>query len=382
MMRLLPILTCLSISTSVGATSASPKSGVYKQPDGSNTPALFLNGDERYAWWSDSAAYTVVRDAFGNFVYAQKTAKGELESSGIRVGEADPQNAGLEPNLMPDHTDREEDMIIQEEESFRLRRLGGRAVVQMCEHKATVTDPCYYKQLALLVRFSDHIHRQLPSPEEMYVLFNHNGPTGNSTASTGSISDAYRSNSFDTFVLDTHVTPWMDIACTEEYASQGKNGFNFVETRECWSQALKKYADSLTDHGLEVFDKNGDSFLDGLVIVHSGAAAEENDPDCETNAVFNNRIWSHAVPQASNFEFLAENNIDLGIKVGRFYVFSSVYGSCPPGGPGHQWDAGRIAVGVHEAGHFLGLPDLYGKPGKDNGIGNWGFMGKLWLWFE
>jgi M6 family metalloprotease-like protein len=377
---LLPTLSWLLASIAVGATPSSPKASVYKQPNGNDTPELFLNGDERYAWWSDSSGYTVVRDELENFVYAQRTTEGALESTGIKVGEADPEVFGVEPNLMPDYALIDQEMEMDEEESFRRnrdRRLGGRVIVKKCEHDASDAEPCYYKQLALLVRFSDHVHRELPSPEDIDILFNHNGPTGDSAASTGSIADVYRSNSFDTFVLDTHVTPWQDIDCTEEYASQGKNGFNFAETRECWAKALKKYAESLTDHGLEVFDANNDSFLDGLVIVHSGAAAEDNDADCETGALFNNRIWSHAVPQAPNFEFLSNNNIDLGgIKVGRFYVFSGVYGSCPPGGPGDQWDAGRISVGVHEAGHFLGLPDLYGQPGKDNGIGNWGFMGE------
>ena len=59
----------------------------------------------------------------------------------------------------------------------------------------------------------------------------------------------------------------------------------------------------------------------------------------------------------------------------RFYVISGVYGSC--GGPGGQFVAPRIATAVHELGHYLKLPDLYGTPGKSRGIGNWGFMGNM-----
>jgi M6 family metalloprotease-like protein len=48
-----------------------------------------------------------------------------------------------------------------------------------------------------------------------------------------------------------------------------------------------------------------------------------------------------------------------------------------------EWEVGRIAIGVHEAGHILGLPDLYGKPRIENGIGNFGLMGKLcWVFYE
>jgi M6 family metalloprotease-like protein len=365
--------------TSVNSAPASPQPEVYQQPDGSETPELFLNGDERYAWLADSKGYTVIQDASGWYVYAQKTAGGDLESAGARVGRMNPKKLGLEPQLIHDHAFADQDGDL-EEDHMRRRNLGARNPERnLCKHEATTLNPCYLKQLALLVRFDDHKARELPAPEEIDILFNHNGPTGNptsTTASTGSIADVYRANSFDTFVLDTHVTPWIQISKPEAYAAQGKNGFNLPETRECWAEALEIYAKTLNGHGLEQFDGDKDGYIDGMAVVHSGAAAENNGPDCETNAIFNNRIWSHAVPKAPNFEFLSEFKKDLGgIKVGRFYVFSGLYDLCPKNGPWTQWDAGRIAVGVHEAGHFLGLPDLYGKPGKDNGIGNFGFMG-------
>ena len=84
-------------------------------------------------------------------------------------------------------------------------------------------------------------------------------------------------------VIDTHVTPWIQISKTEAYAAQGKNGFNFKETRECWAEALKKYADQdVAEGGLARFDDDGDGFIDALAIVTSGVAAEVNDVDCET----------------------------------------------------------------------------------------------------
>ena len=113
-----------------------------------------------------------------------------------------------------------------------------------------------------------------------------------------------------------------------------------------------------------------------MAVIHSGAPAEESGEDCETKALYQNRIWSHSVPQVPDFEFTSEFGKDVGVKVGRFYVFSGVFDVCPPQGPGMKWDIGRVSVGVHEGGHFLGLKDLYGKPGVDYGIGNWGFMGK------
>jgi len=368
------LITILRACTTQAAP-ATPFPERYLQPDGSQTPEIFLHGDERYSWLTDAAGFTVLEDEEGWFVYAKQSDDGGLESTRVRVGEQNPEGLGLQPHIIHANAFLETEVEEDDAEEIKGRQLRGRRK-SPCQQDPNSKNPCYLEQLALLVQFSDHKDRILPSPEKIDILFNHNGPTQSGPASTGSIADVYRANSFDTFVLDTHVTPWIQISKPESYAGAGKTGFNLKETRECWAEALEKYAATLPPGALDQFDADGDGYVDGLVIVHSGAAAEEQGRDCETNAGFKDRIWSHAVPKASNFEFLSENGINLGgIKVGRFYVFSGVYDKCPPGGPGTEWETGRIAVGVHEGGHFLGLPDLYGKPGKDNGIGNWGFMG-------
>lgn len=368
-MRILISVFLLFRSAWVEAAPASPFSNVYEQPDGSETPALYLNGDERYAWLHDEDGYTVMVDENGWYVYAQSDGNGGLESAGARAGKVNPEKLNLEKYLLHETAFEEQD---EDQEATRRRRLGGMEFQKPCDNP-----PCHLSQLALLVRFADHANRKLPAPEEIDIFFNHNGPKESGTASTGSVADVYRANSYDNFVMDTHVSPWITISKEEKYAAQGKNGFNFKETRECWAEALKKYADQLVAKGgLAHFDSDGDGYIDALAIVTSGVAAEVNDLDCETNAPFNERIWSHAAPQAPNFEFLSENNINIGnLKVGRFYVISGVYSSCSPTGSGGQFEAPRIATAVHELGHFLNLPDLYGKPGISRGIGNWGFMG-------
>jgi hypothetical protein len=51
---------------------------------------------------------------------------------------------------------------------------------------------------------------------ELDILFNHNGTGNGDLGSSGSIAAFYRANSLDTFVLNKHVTPWLDIDMTEE----------------------------------------------------------------------------------------------------------------------------------------------------------------------
>jgi hypothetical protein len=336
---LLCVLTIQPPMVVLGAP-ASPLPNTYDQPDGSSTPPLFLKGDERYAWLTDADGYTVIRDPNRWYVYARSDGNGGLDSTGARVGKVDPKTRlGLHPNVMYDHAFENE----RDDAGSERRRLGA---VCVQPKKACESPPCYLKQLALLVRFAGHEDRKLPSTEDLHVFFNHNGPTESGSASTGSVSDVYRANSFDTFVMDTHVTPWIQISKTEAYAAQGKNGFNFPQTRECWAEAMKKYAESgVANSDLSRFDEDGDGYIDALAIVTSGVAAEVNAVDCETQAPFNERIWSHAAPKHETFDFLAKNGIDLGgIKVGRFYVFSGVYGSCPSSGAGGQFQAPRIAT--------------------------------------
>jgi hypothetical protein len=346
------VLCLLTIdpNTLVLGGPASPFPNRYAQPDGSVTPQLFLKGDERYAWLSDADGYTVIRDTNGWYVYARRGSNGGLESAGVRVGKVDPKTQlGIYPNVLHDHSfHRDDDDDGAERRRHRNQRRLDDSDAGVCvkPKKPCENPPCYLKQLALLVQFDGHENRKLPSPEDLHVFFNHNGPTESGAASTGSVSDVYRANSFDTFVMDTHVTPWIKISKTEAYAAQGQNGFNFPETRECWAEALKKYAESgVANSNLMEFDDDGDGYIDALAIVTSGVAAEVNDVDCETNAPFNERIWSHAAPQHFTFDFLKTNGIDLGgIKVGRFYVFSGVYGSCPSSGAGGQFQAPRIAT--------------------------------------
>lgn len=345
------LLSILSIgpTTLVQGGPASPVPNGYTQPDGTVTPPLYLKGDERYAWLSDADGYTVIRDPNGWYVYAQRDSNGGLESAGVRVGKVDPKTRlGLSPNVLHDHAFHDDDETDGKRGRLRQRRLFGDTDGTVCvkPKRPCENPPCYLKQLALLVQFAGHENRKLPSPEDLHVFFNHNGPTKSGAASTGSVSDVYRANSFDTFVMETHVTPWIKISKTEAYAAQGQNGFNFPETRECWAEAMKRYAESgVANSDLTEFDEDGDGYIDALAIVTSGVAAEANAVDCETNAPFNERIWSHAAPQHYTFDFLTTNGIDLGgIKVGRFYVFSGVYGSCPSTGAGGQFQTPRIAT--------------------------------------
>ena len=106
-------------------------------------------------------------------------------------------------------------------------------------------------------------------------------------------------------------------------------------------------ADSFVNYA--VYDNDGDGWVEGLMIVHSGRGAEY------TMNV--NDIWSH------------KWGINPRLRDGKYI---STYSMMP-----EYWvSPGDMTCGVyvHELGHVLGLPDLYDTDYSSNGIGRWSVM--------
>jgi len=97
------------------------------------------------------------------------------------------------------------------------------------------------------------------------------------------------------------------------------------------------------------YDNDGNGYVDGILLVHSGSGAELSGKTCD--------IWSHKwgiTPRS------------------RDGVYISAYSIQP-----EYWTSpGDMTIGVysHEFGHILGLPDLYDLDSSSRGIGKWSLM--------
>ncbi|HEU4435900.1 MAG TPA: M6 family metalloprotease domain-containing protein, partial [candidate division Zixibacteria bacterium] len=98
------------------------------------------------------------------------------------------------------------------------------------------------------------------------------------------------------------------------------------------------------------YDNNGDGYVDGIAVVHSGPGAElSGSPD---------DIWSHKwaiVPRLRDGVYIFNYSME----------------------PEYWMSAGDMTIGVycHEFGHAIGgLPDLYDTDGGSQGIGRWSVM--------
>eukprot|EP00545_Synedropsis_sp_CCMP1620_P004781 CAMPEP_0119029488 /NCGR_PEP_ID=MMETSP1176-20130426/40542_1 /TAXON_ID=265551 /ORGANISM="Synedropsis recta cf, Strain CCMP1620" /LENGTH=806 /DNA_ID=CAMNT_0006985835 /DNA_START=112 /DNA_END=2532 /DNA_ORIENTATION=+ len=388
----------------VHAAPANPLPQVYFQPDGSETPQIWLRGNQLYNWQSDEKGFTIVKDDQGWYNYGIKSDEGDVISSGIKVGSRNPKKAGIAPNLLHDQHRRPTNMLggesgmasVSEHRSLlsvpesalcgfdatkdnpcRLRALVSehRSLLSvpesaLCGFDATKDNPCRLRALVFLIQFNDHLNRKLPSKEEYSILFNNNGPDS-AIAPSGSVADVFFENSYETFVLESYVSPWIKVDRSEEQTVAGYYGLNRPETKVTWTEALTKF-DNMNLIDLNDWDEDHDGKFDCTVILHSGSPAESGGIDCENNKDMEGRIWSHAT---------SSNLYSTGIaRVDRFYVASAVFQECPPGGSGTKWGIARVAVIAHECAHFLGLPDLYDTEGGQ-GVGTFDLLGNMWGWY-
>lgn len=324
------------------AVSASPHAIHELQPDGTEI-VLFVRGNEHFNWQEDANGFTVLKNR-GRFVYAELDARGRLVPTAWEVGKVNPGAKGLQKRILPDRR------LIEPQKA------GGSSAG--AEAPQAIAPAGTIKNLVVMVRFSDHVGRPLPSAADMGVLFNATAPHA-TLAPTGSVKMVYLENSYGQMTLESTISNWVTVSNTEAYYADGQSG-----TSKLW-EALREalsILDATTD--FSSFDTDGDGYIDSITFIHSGYGAEWGGTDAY-GTYYTSRIWSHrwAIQPAW---ISAE-----GVRVFDYHISPGVWGTS-----GSQ--IGRIGVIAHETGHFFGLPDLYDTDGTGEGIGSYGLMANSW----
>jgi M6 family metalloprotease-like protein len=338
-------------SSSVFAMPAAPFPHTETQPDGTEI-TLHARGDEHYNWMEDADGYTVVRNN-GWFEYAVRGPAGRLNANGMIVGRDNPNAGGLQKHILPSAAVRAESVL----------RVNGVSTSEGVSSGPEQSAPTgNVKSLVVMIRFSDHVGRTLPSAADVDVLFNTVG--GDPVlAPTGSIKDVYFENSYGQMTLNSFVNPgigdWITVSNTEAYYANGNSGDSTL-----W-QALREaldVLDAVIDFG--DFDADNDGRIDSIAFIHSGYGAEWGGNDVYGTSQAN-RIWSH------RWAIQPQWNSNDGVSVFDYHISPGVWGTSGS-------SIGRIGVIAHETGHFFGLPDLYDTNGGGQGIGSWGLMANSW----
>jgi M6 family metalloprotease-like protein len=390
------------------------------QPDGT-VIKLQLHGDPYSdTWMSDIEQYTVVRDPITHqFVYAEDDSNGGLRPSSeqVMVNELDsnnnnndhhendyhPQQQQQQPSmssttasesssspssvrkqkrLRPTQRDCRNKLCGEHDHENRQRGLRGgnndndddMATRQQRTLQAAASRGSL-RNLVLLIKWSDHNDRILPTREEYEILMNNNGPYSSKLAPTGSVRDVFLQNSYGQLNVDSYVTDWIPMDNTEDYYANGDKGMT-TKIQDAIRYALKyvdnggsnnNNDDSNNNIDFDFFDEDHDGYIDSITFIHSGYPAEAGGSDAY-GRFYEDRIWSH---KWSLYEgpFRSENG--RGTRVSAYQISSGLWGVSGS-------DIGRIGVISHEMAHFLGLPDLYDYDASSVGAGNYGLMANSW----
>jgi M6 family metalloprotease-like protein len=340
------------------ATSAAPFGLEEEQPDGSKIH-LHIEGDEFFHRLHDTNGYTVLQDR-GWFVFAEKGKNGKLVPTGLRVGQDDPARAGFSPNILPDPAIRN----ARRRQMAEIQLAGGAA--GDAPTTATVVAG-NLKNLVVLLRFSDHATRAVPSVSDLDILMN--APGGDPVlAPTGSVRDIYLENSYGQLSLDSTVLYWVDLPNTEAYYANGNRGLTTM-THEALRYALDTL-DADPNFNYTDFDQDNDGNIDAITFLHSGYGAEWGGTSADGEN-YVDRIWSHKWAISGSW-FSSD-----GVRVYNYHISPAIWGTSGT-------NIGRIGVICHETGHFLGLPDLYDGNDSDgdgrsgSGIGSYCMMANSW----
>lgn len=396
------------------ANDACPSTFTETQPDGS-VIELKMNGDMYNNWMSDLDGFTVVRDvSTGAYVYAaaENDANGDvqftdepvmimrrhLDSDGRDVPvqskskdttkkstktSSKKKKKGIRPDkrdcsnlLCEENDDFVGDLIdastIHEasirrlrgngNNSSRIRGTSGRdlqAVPLAGITKGTL------RNLVVLIRFTDHKNRTLPTKDDIEILMNHRGP--HPLCPSGSVRDVVLENSYGALTLESVVTDWIDLDDTEFFYANNASG------RSNRIYGALRYALNYTDVNNMVnfsyFDTDRNGHIDSVTFLHSGYAAEFGGRD-SAGATEINRIWSHKwTIQGPGGPFISRSRI----RVSDYQLSPALWRTSGA-------SIGRVGVIAHELGHVLGLPDLYDTNGGGSGIGQYGLMSSSWGW--
>ena len=358
---------------------ASPHGMIQQQPDGSRTSVLFINGDHRMNYVTDENGYTVIQDENEWFVYADKNVNGNLIPTKYKAGSIDPneQQYNLKKGLKPNHQIRR---VLQEMNEFQTlsnkkksglrggkKEKSEKRILSSIRDTESLADGAKVMQnVVLLIRFSDHENRTLPTKDEINTLMNHDGEIPG-ILPTGSVADVYKKNSFGKLILESDVLDWVTISKSEQECADGVNGFS-DQLVLCIREALDLYS----QNGIQFsdWDEDGDGEFDVITVLHSGYGAEWGFTDCY-NQNKNDRIWSHKWTMPTRLHWTSKN--DNPVTFNKYHITSALWGRCGS-------EKSRIAAIAHETGHFLDLPDLYDLDGSGYGIGNYDMMANMWGW--
>jgi len=218
-----------------------------------------------------------------------------------------------------------------------------------------------FNALVLLVRFSDHADRKLPTKQQIEEMCN------GSANYPMSIKHYFDQQSYGKYQIECQVVDWITTDNTEDFYAQGKQGILGSRESQLFFHAVLNQIDE--DGKLPNgktwfdFDVDNDSKIDAVVALHSGYAAEAGGKDCNNNRTATNRINSQGhMGTNAGWSDKWDN-----FKVSSYSLASALDGTCGS-------EPAKIGTITHEWIHTLGAPDVYDLNTMYGGLGAYDIM--------
>jgi hypothetical protein len=147
--------------------------------------------------------------------------------------------------------------------------------------------------LVILVQFTDHQDRNLPSVEHFRELCDGAGSSAINPA--GSIAEYFAQQSYGKFNLNCDVRDWRVTDNTEDFYAKGQRGIiGTLEGQEFFKPVLDDIeAEEIAADEFFFFEwADGNADIE-LIVLHSGYASESSETDCYGRGRAD-RIWSQA----------------------------------------------------------------------------------------
>lgn len=246
-----------------------------------------------------------------------------------------------------------------------------------------------FRALVILVRFTDHASRQLPSPAYFDELFN--GAKG-SVNEVGSVREYMRFNSMGKYNVQFDVLDWENAENTESFYAEGKSGrVGNVRIQDMYGSVLDKLdrAGKINwfDYDIGGDPENpewGDGLLDHIVVVHSGYGAEHGDKQCLPGSYLD-RIWSQGSASSNGGWRSLDGNLEIG---GHTIASAFANPRCDRNNDFQLLiEPNTMGVFTHEYMHGFRMIDLYDNDGDSapvrlGGVGHFDIMCNAYGWFR
>jgi len=348
---ILLLLTALLQSGLALAIPAYPYPVQVRQPDGSML-TIRLEGDEYLHYNTTDDGFTVVKNAEGWYVYAEKR-DGKLVATDLKAHDASYRSVaeaawlgGIGKKLAPQMSKASEAM---KQMNLQLQSEARSQARSRAQSRSANYDYSKFKGLVILVQFNDcsfsrSDYRSLV--DDMMNKENYQGYDDTTYGRfTGSVRDYFYDNSNKLFSPQFTVTAPVTVNYSQYdvYDSEGE-----INKLGSILVAALDAADSQVDYSQFVGNKEGEVEMVYFIFAGIGSHITGNDKRL---------LWPHQ----SSFKNVKRD----GVSLGRYACSVELYGSVQE----HILDG--IGTICHEFSHVLGLPDLYDTDYKEtNGESN------------